>query len=359
MATSLAPRVLRRGIEVFALISVLVFVGVLFYGNNLERFLAAMVTLHWSWVLVGLGLASLDWLGGGLRMYVLLRYLDPANATLKGCIVAAGLNAWGTLITPTQAGGAPVGIYALKRYGTPVPEGMVAHLMSFIATVLFYSVAGPTVVFLGAGRSLERHGILAGVTLRDLFQLSLGGFVTVGVVLLSLMLFPGLARRLARRLVSLLERRGGGRLANKVHALNDGIDRSHAAIVAFFRGRGWLAVGGAVLATSLTLANKLVSGYVVLRALGIRAPFVDVLLLQTLIMFLMYFAPTPGGSGLAEVLSAAVMSIYVPRALTPSYILLWRLFTSYLTIGAGSFVFYRWLGRPKRETGEEPVGREA
>jgi hypothetical protein len=79
--------------------------------------------------------------------------------------------------------------------------------------------------------------------------------------------------------------------------------------------------------------------------LGIKAQFVDVLLLQTLITFLLYFAITPGGSGLAELVSAAVMSIYVPRALTPSYILLWRVTVSYLTVMLGSVVFWRWLKR--------------
>jgi uncharacterized membrane protein YbhN (UPF0104 family) len=84
--------------------------------------------------------------------------------------------------------------------------------------------------------------------------------------------------------------------------------------------------------------------------LDIQAPFIDVLLLQTLIVFLLYFAPTPGGSGLAELLSAAVMSIYVPRELTPSYILLWRITVSYLTVGVGSFVFWRWLKDAESES---------
>jgi uncharacterized protein (TIRG00374 family) len=100
---------------------------------------------------------------------------------------------------------------------------------------------------------------------------------------------------------------------------------------------------GGVALTGLAFANRLLAGFVVLRMLGIHAPFVDVLLLQTFIVFLLYFAPTPGGSGVAEVLSAAVMSIYVPRELTPSYILLWRIVVSYLTVGFGAFVFWNWL----------------
>jgi hypothetical protein len=271
--------------------------------------------------------------------------------------MSAGLNAWATLLTPSQAGGGPVGIYTLKRYGTPLPVAMVATFMSFVATILFFGVAGPLTIFLGAGRSLEEHGVLGLVSLRDLYGLSLMGFVGVGAIMLFLILFPGVARRLARRLVAWLERRGSGALAGRVVSLNAGIDRAHETMVAYFKGRGWLSLATAVVLTAVALSNKLVAGYVVLRALGIQAQFVDVVLLQTLIVFLLYFAPTPGGSGLAEVLSAAVMSIYVPRELTPSYVLLWRVLTSYLTVGFGSYVFYRWIrgaeGRLEDDEGPE------
>ena len=94
--------------------------------------------------------------------------------------------------------------------------------------------------------------------------------------------------------------------------------------------------------------NKLLAGYVALRAVGIEAHFVDVLLLQTMITFLLYFfAPTPGGSGVAEVLSAAVMSIYVPRELTPLYTMIWRLVLSWFTLAAGGATFH--LDRPSFE----------
>ena len=343
MVSPVAPRLLRRGLELFAVISIVVFGGMLLYGNNLQVFLKAMVSLQWQWVALGVAIASLDWFGGGARLWVLTRHVHP-QTTLKGCILSAGLNAWATMLTPSQAGGGPVGIYTLKRYGTPIPEAMVSTFVSFVATILFFAVAGPVAVFFGAGRSLAQHGVLGqAVTLSDLFRLSIGGFVTMGTVMLVLILFPGLARRVARWVVSWLERRGSLRLASRVATLNDGIDRAHASMVAFFRGRGWISFAAAVVLTAATYANKLLAGYVVLRALGIHAHFVDVLLLQTLIVFLLYFAPTPGGSGLAEILSWRVMSIYFPPALTPSYILLWRILVSYLTITVGSVVFWHWL----------------
>jgi uncharacterized protein (TIRG00374 family) len=342
MAVPLAPRLLRRGLELFALISVVVFAVILLYGNNLEVFVRAMLTLQWGWVGLGVGIAAFDWVGGGLRLWVLLQHVHPTK--LRHCIMSAGLNYWATLLTPSQAGGGPVGIYALKRYGTPIPEGIIATFMSWMATILFFVIAGPTAVALGAGRSLERHGVLGqAVSLNDLFRLALGGFIAVGIAVLLVIVFPGVARQIAQRIATWLEGRGSAKLAGWVAQARDGIDRSHEAMIAFFRGRGWISLLSAVLLTALALANKLLAGYVVLRALNIQAPFVDVVLLQTLLMFLLYFAPTPGSSGLAEVLSAAVMSIYVPRELTPSYVLLWRVFVGYLTLAVGSYVAWRWL----------------
>ncbi len=342
MASPITPKLIRRGLELFALISVVGFVGMLLYGNNLQEFLGAMSSLSWPWVIVSLGLASMDWLGGGLRLYVFARRLKR-DIPLKGCFVAGGMTAFAGYVTPAQSGSGPMMIYTLNRHGLPLPQAMITALMSLIATVLFFSAAGPTAVFLGAGQSLGAHGVLAGVSLNDLFRASLGGFVTIGSVMLLFIVFPGVARRIARRLVSLFEKRGNQKLAERIEGLRGGIDRAHESLVAFFRVSGWLSLLGGVALTGFAFANRLLAGYVVLRMLGIHAPFVDVLLLQTFIVFLLYFAPTPGGSGVAEVLSAAVMSIYVPRELTPSYILLWRIVVSYLTVGFGSFVFWQWL----------------
>src|SRR2546428_8120618 len=66
MALALTPRLLRRGLELFAVIS-LIGVGVVlvFFGENLETFVSTLGHLRWGWLLLGLGLASMDWIGGG------------------------------------------------------------------------------------------------------------------------------------------------------------------------------------------------------------------------------------------------------------------------------------------------------
>ncbi len=340
-----SPRLLRRGLELFAVISALGFAGLLLYGNNLPTFLEAMGSLEWGWLVGGVALASLDWFGGGVRLWVLVRHIYP-KASLKGSILAGGLATWAGYLTPAQVGSGPLMTYALKRSGVPIPEALISTFMSFVATVVFFAVAGPLAIFFGAGRSLQQHGVLGtGISLFDLFNLSLGVFVVLGLFMAFAMIFPGVARKLAQQSMDWFAAHGSPRMAKAAVRLRQGVDRAHECMVGYMNPRGFRALALAVLLSAPSHANKLLAGYFVLRMLGIKAHFVDVLLLQTLITFLLYFAITPGGAGLAELVSAAVMSIYVPRPLVPSYILLWRIVVSYLTVAFGSYIFWRWLKR--------------
>jgi len=341
MAAVLTPRLLRRGFELFVVTSIVGYAGVLLYGNDVPQFLASVGRIHWIWVLVGLCLATMDWIGGGVRLWVLTRQVHP-SVPLGGMIVAGGMSSWGSYLTPFQSGAGPMMIYTMRRYGVPVPVAMTSTLMTFVATVVFFAIAGPLAIVLGAGRSLGSQGNVLGLSLYDLFLGSLGIFAGLGLLMVAVMVFPGLVRDLIHRLARWAGTKHAG-VAARLGKLETGIDQAHASILKFNTLRGWTAICWAVLASAPSHANKLLAGYVALRAVGIEARFEDVLLLQVLITFLLYFAPTPGASGIAEVLSAAVMSVYVPREVVPLYTLIWRLTLSYWTIGVGAWVFSTWV----------------
>jgi uncharacterized protein (TIRG00374 family) len=356
MPFALTPRVLRRGLELFAVISLAGVAGLLFYGNNFRAFLNALLGLHWGWLVAGVGLASMDWLGGGARLWVLARHVRP-GVRLRDMVIAGGMSAWAAYLTPFQTGAGPTMMWAMRRAGVRLPEAMTSTFMTFVATVAFFALAGPLAIYLGAGKSLAAHNVVLGITYYGLFRTSLTIFGVLGVLMLAAMVFPAWLRDGVHWLAGRLERRSR-RIAAQIEQLRAGIDRAHECMEAFGTPRGWLALGWAVLLSGPSHANKLLAGYVALRALGIPANFVDILLLQTFITFLLYFAPTPGASGLAELLSAAVMSIYVPRAITPTYSLIWRFINSYATVIAGSLLFGHWLRRGLVGRGEEMVSAE-
>ncbi len=341
MASPLSPKLLLRGFQIFVGISLAGYAAVLLYGDNLPAFLHGLTQVHWGWVLVGLGLASMDWIGGGLRLWVVAREIHP-NPPLKGMMLAGGMSAWAAYLTPLQSGAGPMMIYTMRRYGVSVPVAMTSTLMTFIATIAFFAIAGPLAILLGAGRSLGNQGNVLGLSLYDLFLGSLGIFAGLGVLMVVIIVFPALAHGVIHRAAQWAGRRSR-RVAARLEKLLAGIDEAHASVVRFNTPRGWLSLFWAILLSGPSHANKLLAGYVALRAIGVHAQFVDVLLVQTLVTFLLYFAPTPGASGIAELLSALVMSVYVQPAMTPLYTLIWRTILSYFTLAFGFLVFSGWV----------------
>lgn len=344
MASVLSARNLKRGLTAFAVISAVGVALLLVYTGAWNSTLDALARVRGSWLVVALLLASSDWIGGGLRIWLLARHVHP-RTPFWGMAVAGGLTAWAAYLTPAQAGGGPAMIYTMKRYGVPLPEAMTATLMSFLTTVIFFAIAGPLAVAFGAGRSLQAHGLpLVGLSLYDVFKTSALVFLVIGVVLLVALGFPQATAHLLHRLIGWLERHRGARWAQRVESWRAGVDRMHECVLAYLRTpSGLLQMLVGVLTSGLAHANRLVAGYVAMRAIGLHAQFVDVLIIQVAISFLLYFAPTPGGAGAAEALSAGLMSFYVPNALLPAYTIIWRFTVSYATVVFGSFVFYKLL----------------
>src|SRR5690606_34505671 len=206
MARLLTPGAIRRGFELFLAISLIGYVAVLLYGNDTGAFIASLGRIRWEWVLLGAGLAAMDWIGGGLRLWVLAREVHP-HPNLRGLIIAGGMGAWAGYMTPMQAGSSPVQAYAMRRTGIPIPKAFATILMSFIATVVFFAVAGPLALVFGAGRALGDRGNVLGLSLLDLFRGSMMIFAGLAVLLLLVMLAPRVVSSGLHRMAARLGRR--------------------------------------------------------------------------------------------------------------------------------------------------------
>src|SRR6266581_4341136 len=193
MPLALTPRLLRRGLELFAVISLAAVASLLLYGNNLGAFAAALLGLRWRWLLLGLGLASMDWFGGGTRLWVVARHVHP-GVRLKDMIIAGGMSAWAAYLTPFQSGAGPTMMWVMRRAGVRLPEAMTSTFMTFVATVVFFAIAGPLAIYLGAGKSLAQHNVILGITYYGLFRTSLTIFGILGIVMLIAMVFPAWLR---------------------------------------------------------------------------------------------------------------------------------------------------------------------
>src|SRR5437660_10060486 len=151
MPLALTPRLLRRGLELFAVISFLgVVVVLVFFGQDLEGFVDALTHLRGGWMVVGLALASMDWFGGGTRLWVVARHVHP-GVRWRNMVFAGGMSAWAAYLTPFQTGAGPTMMWAMRRAGVRLPEAMTTTFITFVATVAFCALAVPLAIYMTTG----------------------------------------------------------------------------------------------------------------------------------------------------------------------------------------------------------------
>lgn len=83
--------------------------------------------------------------------------------------------------------------------------------------------------------------------------------------------------------------------------------------------------------------------WIILSGLGISASLGQVIAIQVLIQFMIYFMPSPGGSGFAEAGIAILFHRLVPPAIMPLFTLLQRSFLLFVPALIGAVVVIRQL----------------
>ena len=312
--------------------------------------------LHWGYLVLIFLCLPVETLVSGLRIWVLSRVLHP-DVSLWTCIKAEWANVAMNLLTPAHSGGGPGQVYMLNRDGVRAGTALTISLLGFLGTM-----AG----LLGMGLySLLISGI--GHT-GPLFPASIGALGVISAAMVLAGMWPALFRvglgRLSRafwrmrggrrrlhdwwppgdaRIGSAVDRMGplAGKLADIMYTYRDDVGR-------FLRVGKASFVWVCLLSIAFLLSRCLLP-YLCVRFLGIKtSTFGHILEVQMALIFLIFFAPTPGGAGVAEGLSLSIMAEIVPIGFAPYYNLLWRFSTAYLAAIAGLVCLLRALAEDAR-----------
>lgn len=316
------------------------------------------VELRWGYLALILLCLPVETTASALRTWALCRVLPP-RVTLWTAIKAEWANVAISLLTPSQSGGGPGQIYMLSRAGVSVPTALTISLISFLGTMVGLFAMGLYSLFVSG---LAATGpLLAG---------AIWALTGISAAMLVAALAPGLFRvalgtlsRAACRLAGAGEHlrdwwppraaRTGppvdrmdpltARLADMIHTYRDDVRR--------FLRVGKASFAWVCLLSLVFLFSRCLLPYLCVRFLGIQASTLGgIVEAQMALIFLVFFAPTPGGAGLAEGASLSIMTAIVPMGFAPYYNLLWRFSTAYLAAIAGLVCLARALGADARAT---------
>jgi glycosyltransferase 2 family protein len=342
-------KTVKRGVQGFILFSVLGVALSLWWRRPADLGLL-LGRVQWEWALMLIPLILLDYVLGGLRYRLFFDGRMFPRVSLWNCMRSNWANIFLGAATPFQTGGGAAQLYILWRCGARVSDSMLVSMVNFVTTLFFFLVST-----MGAMMWLP-SGLLG----EHLTPLLRTGFAVVGGIAASVLLaliFPSIVLTIVGGALRRIPLRNPGRLAFRDRlsdALGAGIRRFREAFVWILR-RGKRSMVLTVLVTIVLFFNKYLMGYAIARALAQQVPFAVFLGLEIMQMFLIYFAPTPGASGVAELSSVWLMGKLMPHSVLLFYAVLWRFATTVLGAVIGGIVLLLDLRSQTRDAPPEPA----
>lgn len=299
--------------------------------------------LRWGYLALILLCIPIETATCGLRTWVITRVLQP-TVSLWSCVKAEWANVAISTLTPTQSWGGPGQIYVLSRGGASVGTSLTIMLLSCIATL---------VTLLALALYSLRVANTDGAW--PVFLTVIWSFLGIGSAMAIVAIWPGPFRAALATLSRTLWRlRGRRRALKEWWPPDDGkkgpaVDRmspltaklvdliyTYRADVSRFLRQGKAAFACVCFLSLPFPVSRAVIAYLCLRFLGIEASdFRHILEAQLILILFEFFAPSPGGAGVMEMASLAVMGEVVSAGYAPYYNLLWRSSTLYLPALAG------------------------
>jgi len=340
MPISISKKSVHHGLRIFIILTLIGFIGI-FYFTGTQETIQALREFRIIYFFIAILLIGVDFISGAGRIFIFIRkigdytpkhaFWSSFKANLSNVFLAAA--------TPFQTGGGVAQIYMLNRCGYSVAGATSVSIMNFVATLSFLMLAGLMVL-----RWMNRT--FTDFQFRFILSFSSSVFYIVTVFFVVFLIRPMIIGRGVEWLlgrIGKLWKKKSETFEDLSHKIHDFVVSYQSHITHFVKYEKPTLFHNIWL-TALLYFNKCLTAYVVLKGMGLDPPFFQVVSIQILLIFLIYFCPTPGASFLAETSTAALMSLIIPNYLVSVFSMLWRFFTTYFGVIVGGIILMRTIG---------------
>jgi uncharacterized protein (TIRG00374 family) len=329
---------LRKGLSIFLFLSLAVCVAILLLSIDRKSFVifkkADAFKLYLAFMLV-----VCVWLLDALKIRLLIRAAGE-SVTFLTSMELTWINYFGAAITPMQSGGGPLQMYVMYQHGISVGKSVAITIIRTVLIMLILGMMIPFAIMIRGDLPKMGWGVRGFVFYVVIFILAIWLSLIVSIVK------PVLVKRLAARIINLLRRVGLLKAEWEASLLKRAmreIDTYNENVRAFLTtGRRYFLP--CVFVAFVQIVFQLSVMPCMIWALGLPVSYPECVLVQALFLFLLYFIPTPGGSGAAEGGAALVFSLFVPWNVAGILGIGWRFMTEYTGIFLGAIVALRRIG---------------
>lgn len=340
MPSSPSKKSVIHGLRIFITLTLAGFI-LIFYLTGTRETVQALHKFRFSYFILAALLIGVDFFSGTGRIFIFIRKISSISLkkALWACFKANLSNVFLAAATPFQTGGGIAQIYMLNRAGISVAGATSVSIMNFVATLSFLMIAG-----LMALRWMTRT--YSDFQFRFILSFSSGIFYAVTLLFLIFLFRPMIIGRCVEWMIqrpSKLWKTKSHTFEGLSHKIHDFVQSYQTHILHFWKNEKPILFLNIWITVVLYL-NKCLMAYVILKGMGLNPDLYQVVSIQILLIFLIYFCPTPGASFLAETSTAALMSIIIPNHLVSVFSILWRFFTTYFGVIVGGFILMRAIG---------------
>lgn len=292
-------------------------------------------------------LLILYFLSDGMRLYCVIRALG-ARISFCYIIKLVFVNIFISNVTPMATGGGFMQVYFMTRKGMSLGQATAAtSLRTLLAALMLFSLA-PVIIWIDPSQfsMFSNRSLLYVITVVSIGYLALFWIILFRIRLVKRWLF--LLLRLLKKLRILSPkkfRKSYVRLSAELRSFSKGFKT-------YFQGNPLWALLS-IAATALFLLMLFSFSIVLVRAMGYNASVWTMLAFQVVVTFFMYFAPTPGATGIAEGGYGLLFAQLVQKQDIAPLVLSWRFMTIYIGVIIGMIVtFVEFSRRIPRGTDE-------
>ena len=311
--------------------------AVIYFTLDIETFGHLGAFRPWSLAAVGV-LLVIGMYFDGTRLLHLV-HIAGQRITLVQAVQVIFSNYLAALLTPGATGGAVAQVMFLYRAGVPTGIATVVVLIRTLMSIMFLFVCLPLIF-------AYDPGLLPWITPQTLIVASSALIMAGGAGVWFL------RSQLSLRLLRRFTRRTGRARRHQIFALYR--DTRGAVFLMISAPKSMLRVFGESAASLLALYAVVP---VLFLGLGVPVDWPLVMGRMIFLNILLYFAPTPGGSGIAEGGFVFLFGGLLPPGTVGVLAVAWRFFAEYLPFSIGLYFTIKVFGRdflmtqPKKKKG--------
>ncbi|MDO4218627.1 MAG: flippase-like domain-containing protein [Synergistaceae bacterium] len=328
----------RKGISFFVFFVLISMIAIVCYTADTDTYLA-LKNANIPLLFCAFALVVLGWTLDSIK-FMTLSLAAGEKLSFKDTMTVVLVNYFGCAITPMQSGGGPFQVYMLYQKGVAVGKSVAVTLVRTIFTLVILALVVPFAMSLDES-VLDNYRYLS----RYLYFIFAFVVASVALIIASIVK-PSIIKFMVEKILKLINKCGfikAKRLTEILQKLYNEIDIYNSNMKEFVgHGKKWVIISFLVAVCHMFVYMSVMP--VVILATGFSVNFLQCLIAEALFLFVLYFVPTPGASGIAECGAATICAIFMPLGAAGITAILWRMISEYTGIALGAIVMIKSLG---------------